>query len=169
MAELQAAHAKAMQNAKRLQSSAIAQSGSSGSQPHGTQPAPSSVHLDIAPFVQRADISQVPYDSVISSVNDELGPASNTGEIHENSPAGAAKGGPAVPDDSGGRARRSSIFQQTAVGIKNIVKIATGSAQVAPALFEEVCPFITPCSSNTMRRLWTCNLHLDQACNVQGA
>eukprot|EP00892_Ulva_mutabilis_P007395 jgi/Ulvmu1/5027/UM021_0044.1 len=134
MVELQAAHAKAMESAERLRVSATAKTDALG--PNGSQPGASTVHLDIAPLVQRADVSQV-LESNIDSQTGECEPSSDTGRPPESECDRSHNGSAAGSAVSSGRARRSSIFQQTAVGIKNIMQIAKGSNQVAPALFEE--------------------------------
>ena len=132
LAELRAAHAKAMQNAEHLQSGE-ADPVILATQPHHPQAGTSSVLLDISPLVQRTDVSHVAHAKNSPAASEDSQKIDDFERACHASATGS-EGGTVQSD----RARRTSIFQQTAVGIKTIVQMATGSNQAAPALFEEV-------------------------------
>lgn len=135
MAELEAAHAKAMEDTQHLRSPTNGDIVPEDSTAHMTQALPQAVHLDIAPMVQRTDISRMRSSDPVPGQPGTLSISSQVGD--ERASASTRRDG--VPQCMpAGRARRSSIFQQTATGIKTMLQLATNTNQVAPALFEEV-------------------------------
>lgn len=135
MAELEVARAKAMENTQHLRSSTDCDVVSMDNTAHVTQALPQAIHLDIAPMVQRTDISLMRSSNPVPGQPGNLSMSNQGGTEHPS----AVFPHDGVPQCTpAGRARRSSIFQQTATGIKTMLQLATGANQVAPALFEEV-------------------------------
>lgn len=127
-----------MQNVQQLQSSIESEQESRIRSLQTEQAAQPSIHLDIAPMVQRTDISQM-NDEQENGAHDEVSDDSAENALPRSSETGSKSpvAFNAEPKRNS-RPRRSSIFQQTATGIKAMYQLATGANQVAPALFEEV-------------------------------
>lgn len=86
-------------------------------------------------MVQHTDISQIATAEITSDVcSGSSAPVPNDAERR----SAITLDTPVVGCAAGGKARRSSLFQQTAAGIKAAFQIATGNNQVEPALFGEV-------------------------------